>query len=93
MRRNRRSGSAARSNVVPLHVSRNPEESICTTTDHYLGIDVHKSDAYVAVMDEEGELVKEVRVANADLAELAQKYEGSEAALEAGSNTSPSTTS
>ena len=57
-----------------------------TTTDHYLGIDVHKTDAYVAVMDEEGTLVEEVRVANADLDEIAQKYEGGEAALEAGSN-------
>ena len=57
-----------------------------TTTDHYLGIDVHKTDAYVAVMDEEGTLVEEVRVANADPNEIAQKHEGGEAALEAGSN-------
>ena len=35
-----------------------------TTTDHYLGIDVHKTDAYVAVMDDEGTLVEEVRVAS-----------------------------
>jgi len=57
-----------------------------TTTDHYLGIDVHKTDAQVAVLDDEGEVVEEVRVANADLDELADKYAGSSAALEAGSN-------
>jgi hypothetical protein len=59
-----------------------------TTTDHYLGTDVHKTDAYVAVMDEEGELVEEVHVASADLGEFAQRYEGSEATLEAVSNQS-----
>lgn len=57
-----------------------------TTTDHHLGINVHKTDAYVAVMDGEGELVEEVRVANADLDEIAKKYEGSQGAFEAGSN-------
>jgi transposase len=56
------------------------------TTDHYLGIDVHKRQAQVAVLDDEGELTEEVRVANADLDEIAQKYAGSAAALEAGSN-------
>ena len=56
------------------------------TTDHYLGIDPHKREAQVAVLDDEGEVVEEVRVAKADLDEIAQKYEGSEAALEAGSN-------
>ena len=54
--------------------------------DHYVGIDVHKRDAQVAVLDDEGDLVEEVRVANADLDEIAQKYAGSSAALEAGSN-------
>jgi transposase len=57
-----------------------------TTTDHYLGIDVHKTDAQVAVLDDEGQVVEEVRVANADLDELADKYAGSSAALEAGGN-------
>jgi transposase len=56
------------------------------TTDHYLGIDLHKRQAQVAVLDDEGEVVEEVRVANADLDEIAQKYAGSNAALEAGSN-------
>ena len=56
------------------------------TTDHYVGIDVHKRNAQIAVLDDEGEVVEEVRVANADLDEIAQKYAGSSAALEAGSN-------
>jgi transposase len=55
-------------------------------TDHYVGIDVHKRQAQVAVIDAEGNLVEEVRVANADLDEIAQKYAGGEAAIEATSN-------
>ncbi len=56
------------------------------TTDHYLGIDVHKRQAQVAVLDDEVEVTEEVRVAKADLDEIAQKYAGSSAALEVGSN-------
>jgi hypothetical protein len=56
------------------------------TTDHYLGIDVDKQEAQVAVLDDEGEVTEKGRVANADLDELAQKYAGSNAALEVGSN-------
>ena len=52
----------------------------------YLGIDVHKRYAQVAVMDEAGEIVEEVRVENANLNDLAQRYAGAEAALEATSN-------
>ncbi|MDT3437983.1 IS110 family transposase [Haloarcula sp. 1CSR25-25] len=52
----------------------------------YLGIDVHKRYAQVAVMDEAGEIVEEVRVKNANLDDLAQRYAGAEAALEATSN-------
>ena len=52
----------------------------------YLGIDVHKRYAQVAVMDEAGEIVEEVRVENANLDELAQRYAGAEAAIEATSN-------
>ena len=52
------------------------------TTDHYVGIDLHKRQAQVAVLDDEGEVVEEVRVANADLDEIAQKYAGSSAALD-----------
>lgn len=32
-----------------------------TTVDHYLGIDVHKTDAQVVVLDDEGQVVEEVR--------------------------------
>ena len=54
--------------------------------DHCVGIDVHKRQAQVAVLDEEGEVTEEVRVANTDLDEIARKHAGSEAALEARSN-------
>ncbi len=49
----------------------------------YLGIDVHKRYAQVAVMDEAGEIVEEVRVENANLDDLAKRYAGAEAAIEA----------
>ncbi|MFT4958619.1 MAG: transposase [Halobacteriales archaeon] len=52
----------------------------------YLGIDVHKRYAQVAVMDEAGKIVEEVRVENANLDDLAQRYAGAEAAIEATSN-------
>ena len=52
----------------------------------YLGIDVHKRYAQVAVMDEAGAIVEEVRVENANLDDLAQQYAGAEAAIEATSN-------
>ncbi|RKS75998.1 transposase [Haloarcula quadrata] len=52
----------------------------------YLGIDVHKRYAQVAVVDEAGEIVEEVRVENANLDDLAQRYAGAEAAIEATSN-------
>ena len=52
----------------------------------YLGIDIHKRYAQVAVMDENGEIEREVRVENANLDELAQEYAGSEAAIEATGN-------
>jgi len=52
----------------------------------YLGIDVHKRYAQVAVMDEAGAIVDEVRVENANLDELAQRYAGAQAAIEATSN-------
>jgi transposase len=55
----------------------------------YLGIDIHKRYAQVAVMDENGEIDREVRVENANLDELAQEYAGSEAAIEATSNYYP----
>ncbi len=52
----------------------------------YLGIDVHKRYAHVAVMDDAGEIVEEVRIENANLDDLAQRYAGSQAAIEATSN-------
>jgi transposase len=55
-------------------------------TEHYVGIDVHKTESQVAVIDELGEPVERVRVKNANLDEIAQKYAGCKAAIEAGSN-------
>ena len=52
----------------------------------YLGIDIHKRYAQVAVMNEAGEFVEEVRVENANLDDLAQRYAGAKAAIEATSN-------
>ncbi|SEP12936.1 Transposase [Halogranum amylolyticum] len=52
----------------------------------YLGIDLHKRYAQVAVIDQAGELVEEVRVKNANLDDLAQRYAGATAAIEATSN-------
>lgn len=52
----------------------------------YLGIDVHKRYARVAVMDEAGAIVEEVRVFDANLDDFAQHFAGAEAALEATSN-------
>ena len=52
----------------------------------YLGIDVHKRYAQVAIMDDTGEIVEEVRVKNANLDDLAQRYAGADAAIEATSN-------
>jgi transposase len=52
----------------------------------YLGIDVHKRNSQVAVRNEDGEIVREVRVENANLDEIAQQYAGSEAAIEATGN-------
>jgi len=52
----------------------------------YLGIDVHKRYAQVAVMDKTGEITEEVRVENANLDDLAKRYAGGEAAIEATSN-------
>lgn len=52
----------------------------------YLGIDIHKRYAQVAVLDTDGEIDREVRVENANLDEIAQQYAGCEAAIEAASN-------
>lgn len=55
-------------------------------TSYTIGIDVHKSTAQVAVRDEHGEMVDEQWVPNDELESIARQYEGSEVALEAGSN-------
>ena len=52
----------------------------------YLGIDVHKRNSQVAVRNEDGEIVREVRVENANLDEIGQQYAGSKAAIEATGN-------
>jgi transposase len=54
-----------------------------------LGIDLHKRDSQVAVLPDdptEEEPLEEVRVQNANLDELATRYEGSQAVVEATSN-------
>ena len=53
---------------------------------YYLGIDVHKRDSQVAVLDEAGDLVGEQHIDNDQLDELAEAYEGSKAAFEASGN-------
>ena len=53
---------------------------------NYLGIDLHKHESHVVVIDDDGEVEHEVRVENANLDELAQQYAGSEAAIEATGN-------
>ena len=53
---------------------------------YYLGIDVHKDDSQVAVLDEGGELVAEQRLENDQFDELAEAYAGSKATLEATGN-------
>jgi len=54
-----------------------------------LGIDLHKRESQVAVLPDEpanDEPLEEVRVSNANLDEIAARYEGGEAVLEATSN-------
>ena len=53
---------------------------------HYLGIDVHKRESHVAVLDEDGEVDREIRVENANLDEVAERYAGSHAVIEATGN-------
>lgn len=52
----------------------------------YLGINIHKRNSYVAVLDEDGEVIKEGRVENASLKEIVQQYAGNQAVIEATSN-------
>ena len=53
---------------------------------NYLGIDVHKRESHVAVLDEDSEVVEKVRVANANLDDIAKQYTGSKAVIEATGN-------
>ena len=53
---------------------------------NYLGIDLHKRESQVAVVDHDGEIQREVRVENANLDALAEEYAGNEAAIEATGN-------
>ena len=53
---------------------------------NYLGIDLHKRESQVAVVSQDGEINREVRVENANLDALAEEYAGSEAAIEATGN-------
>lgn len=51
-----------------------------------IGIDLHKHESQVAVLPDESsedEPLEEVRVANANLDEIAARYEGSQAVIEA----------
>ena len=52
----------------------------------YLGIDVHKDHSNVAVLDDTGQYIEEVRVKNANLEEIAQRYAGASAVIEATTN-------
>lgn len=40
----------------------------------FLGIDIHKREAQVAVRNDDGEVIEQVRVKNTDLEEIAQRY-------------------
>jgi len=52
----------------------------------YIGIDVHKRQSQIAVVDDDGSTQREIRVSNADLDEFAAEYEDAEAVIEATSN-------
>lgn len=52
----------------------------------FLGIDLHKRAAQVAVRNDDGELIEETRVKNEDLEQIAERYAGGQALLEATTN-------
>jgi transposase len=52
----------------------------------FLGVDIHKREAQVAVRNDDGDVIEQVRVKNTDLEEIAQRYAGGEALLEATTN-------
>jgi len=53
-----------------------------------IGIDVHKKYSYVAIVDETGEIVEEMRIENTkqSLEQFASKYKGAKAVIEATGN-------
>ena len=53
---------------------------------NYIGIDVHKRDSYIAVLNDDGAVVEEVRVENANLDDFAQAYPKAKAVIEATGN-------
>ena len=52
----------------------------------FLGIDIHKREAQVAVRNDDGDVIEQVRVKNTDLEEIGEKYAGGKALLEATTN-------
>jgi transposase len=52
----------------------------------FLGVDIHKREAQVAVRNDDGDVIEQVRVKNTDLEEVAQQYAGGKALLEATTN-------
>ena len=52
----------------------------------FIGIDLHKREAQVAVRNDDGEVIEETRVRNEDLEAIAERYAGGEALLEATTN-------
>jgi len=52
----------------------------------FIGIDVHKQDSQIAVLDQNGGIVEEVHVENTNPDDFDQQHAGSKAALEATSN-------
>lgn len=53
---------------------------------YYLGIDVHKDDLHVSVLDDDSVVVEEARIQRASLDTIAEEYAGSQAAIEATGN-------
>ena len=49
-------------------------------------IDVHKRESHVAVLDDNGEVNREIRVENANLDKIAEQYAGARAVIEVTSN-------
>ena len=69
-----------------LSASRTIHPTGDATCMNYLGIDVHKRESQVAVIDDDGAVAHEQRLENTALGELAEQYVGSKAAIEATGN-------